>query len=247
MEVVHPEDAARRTSQRNLAIGIGISLALHLVISAVLLGTPPSSPSKGSVSFIDLKNVQLPAELPAPAPATPTAPPVEKAEPVPVAKTPTPEAAPEAAPDAAAAQPRDTQAEQAAAARPTVQEQAAATSFGLGMTKGYFRSIGNGETLRDGVRGYYLDMLERINQQWWLDQGVDKKGIGPIMVNVVIRHDGEIVDVQLMTGSGNPAYDKAVVKALASAGPLPPLPPDYREPFFLAPIRLVPPLNLMGW
>jgi protein TonB len=50
-----------------------------------------------------------------------------------------------------------------------------------------------------------------------------------------------------MIGSGNRRYDSEVRKALAAAGPLPPLPANYEGDFFAAPVQLVPPLNLMGW
>ena len=121
------------------------------------------------------------------------------------------------------------------------------TAIGLGLTKGYFRGLGDGGTLREGIKGYYLEMLQGINEKWWLDQQLDKRNLAPVVVNITVARNGEIIGSEIMKGSGNPRYDKAVLAALLAASPLPPLPPSYEGESFQAPIRLVPPLNLMAW
>ena len=65
-------------------------------------------------------------------------------------------------------------------------------------------------------------------------------------MNLVISRDGTIVDKQLLYTSGNREYDGAVLKAIELVGPLSPLPQSYHGDFFIAPIRLVAPLNLLA-
>ncbi len=114
------------------------------------------------------------------------------------------------------------------------------------MTRGYFRSLAEGETLRDDIRMYYFSMLQNINEKWWLDESIDRKGIKEVVIDIIVAKNGEIVAKQLIRGSGNAAYDNSVLKALEAASPLPPLPESYHGDFFQAPIRLVPPLNLLA-
>ena len=119
--------------------------------------------------------------------------------------------------------------------------------MGLGLTKGYFKTLGEGETLRAGVKEYYLDMLQVINEKWWMDQQIDKRHLAPVIINITLARNGMIVDSRILQGSGNSRYDKAVLAALTAASPLPPLPASFDGDFFQAPIRLIPPLNLMAW
>lgn len=119
-------------------------------------------------------------------------------------------------------------------------------SVGLGATRGYFRSLGEGETLREDVQAYYFELLRSINEKWWLDKNIDRTGIREVVINIIITRDGTIVRKELMRGSGNMAYDRAVLKALEGTGPLPPVPDSYQGQYFLAPIRLVAPLNLLA-
>jgi len=49
----------------------------------------------------------------------------------------------------------------------------------------------------------------------------------------------------MMTSSGNPAYDRAMMRTLEASSPLPPLPESYRGDFFQAPLRFNVPLNLL--
>lgn len=119
-------------------------------------------------------------------------------------------------------------------------------SVGLGATKGYFRSLGEGETLREDIQAYYFQLLKNINERWWLDGNMDRTGSRELVLNILIARDGTIVAKELVHSSGNHTYDKAVLKALEGVGPISPLPETYRGDFFLAPIRLVAPLNLLA-
>lgn len=242
-EALQPLEADQQTSpNRHLALGISASVLLHLICSAVLLGLPQGSQAPPSVTYIDLGMPRQASPVP---PQKQEALPEKaalKAEMPLVPETPiAPEAPAQAQESKAAPKPP------AATRETAVEEQRPRSTLGLGLTKGYFKSLGDGETLRPGIRNYYLDMLQGINEKWWLDQQVDKAQIRTIVVNIVVARNGDIVNSAIVTSSGNAGYDKAVQAALTAASPLPPLPEEYEGDFFMAPIRLVPPLNLMAW
>lgn len=245
-EALEPlEEAAQQTkSTLNLAVGITVSVVLHLVLSAVLLSMPQGvSSSRPSVTYVDLKSVQLPAPL--------TAPPAETApEPVAEPETPTPEEptvpVTPAAAEPVAQQEAQPQEQPAAAETGPVEADLPRTTLGIGLTKGYFQGLGTGETLRVGIKEYYLEMLDGINQKWWVDPQLNKRR-STVVVNIKVARNGEIVASEIMASSGDRSYDRAVLAALTAAGPLPPLPASYYGDFFEVPIRLVPPLNLLAW
>lgn len=226
-----------------LVKGITISLALHLVAALVLLGIPGGGePARQAVTYVDLNSVPSPQPTPPPAKVSPPEPAPEpvaaKTEPVPLPDTqPLPEQAPVEEPSPAAQQPPLQQPEAA--------PERSRTTFGMGLTKGYFKSLGDGDTLRIDVKEYYLEMLQGVNERWWLEQR--DEGVRPIMVSIKIARNGAILGSTILRSSGNIAYDRAVQKSLESAGPLPPLPASYPDEVFEAPVRLVPPLNLLAW
>ena len=258
-------------------LALAASLLLHLILSVLFLGGSPSAGSKApAVSVLDLSMVQPkpPAPLPSvppqvqhePRPELHTAPVPDitqvkpQPETAPLAKPEvTPEVKPEemasvkpeAAPAPAPPTPVPAPTAEMGPPRPVqVVEETTLTdpsSLGLGLTKGYFKSLGNGETLREGVKEYYLAMLQVVNQKWWLDPDVTKGRIAPLMIDLIIARNGEIVDKRVLVSSGNPRYDRAVLAAISAANPLPPLPASYQGAYFEAPIRLVPPLNLLSW
>jgi TonB family protein len=49
-------------------------------------------------------------------------------------------------------------------------------------------------------------------------------------VRFVISSSGRLDGVELEKSSGVPSFDRAVLRALYAANPLPPLPPAYRKP-----------------
>ncbi len=76
-----------------------------------------------------------------------------------------------------------------------VPEDASATSLGLGMTYGFVSSLGNGATLREDVREYYLVLVEKINKVWWERAGTLSDAIGQDGIAlIVIKRDGTLVD-----------------------------------------------------
>lgn len=226
-------------------IGIAASVILHLICTFIIIGLPQGSPTSQSVTYIDLS---LPQHAPSPSsvPQKKAAPQVAAKPEMPIPQKPAaPEALPEVEqPKVATNQPAP---QEAKVEEPKVEVQRSHTTLGLGLTKGYFKSLGDGQSLREGVKDYYLEMLQGINEKWWLDQQLDKKKLDPVVVNITVARNGDIVGSEVMISSGNPRYDRAVLAALTAASPLPPLPQSYQGDYFQAPLRLVPPLNLMSW
>jgi periplasmic protein TonB len=242
-DALQPQDAQQSRRSNRFALAIAASLLLHGVCSIVVIGLPAGS-SQPSVTYLDLSMAPQAAAPPMAAPA-----PHPKAQPAPLAEKPAPaEKAEIPEPARQAEQPKAVPDQPTAA--PEVKradEQLAHTTLGLGLTRGFFKSLGEGETLRDDVKEYYLGMLQGINEKWWMDKELQKEGARPIIIALTIARNGAIVGCDILRSSGSVRYDKAVLAALNSAGPLPPLPPSYDMEFFQAPIRLVPPLNLMRW
>lgn len=242
-EALQPLEADPQTKMSwNFPLGIAASVGLHLVCAAILLSLPQGPSSGPSATWVDLGSIATPPPLTAPAKAaapTPAAVKPVAVKPEMVEPQESPAAEPAAAEDVASEEP-------APPAQPAVAENLPMNSLGIGLTKGFFKGLGNGETLRDDVREYYLAMLERINEKWWMDPQLEKR-LSSIVINVKVARDGEIIDIMVLASSGDRRYDRAVLAALAAANPLPPLPDHFNREVFEAPIRLVPPLNLMAW
>lgn len=223
----------------NFPLGIAASVGLHLVCAVVLLSLPQGPSAGPSVTFVDLGSIAPHPPMTAPAKVVPqpvaVKPAAVKPEMVDPQETPAPEPAAE-----------EVAAEQPAAPVQPAAENLPMNSLGIGLTKGFFKGLGNGETLRDDVKEYYMAMLERINEKWWMDPQLEKR-LSSIIVNVRVARNGEIIDSMVLASSGDRRYDRAVLAALAAANPLPPLPDHFQGEVFEAPIRLVPPLNLMAW
>jgi len=130
---------------------------------------------------------------------------------------------------------------QEAAGRPEVVHR---SSIGLGMTSGYFGSFAEGATLRPEIREYYFTLMRRINEVWWTRSASTPSLNGASFILVVSR-DGKVVACQPLQGSGDPRSDQLLMETVKLAEPLPPLPAGYPDRDFNAPIRFIPPLNLM--
>lgn len=213
------------------------SLLLHLGIFICLISTSFTPPGGRSVAFIDL-TMSSPVAVPQVS-ISPKA--EEPVPPVPTTVTATPDTP---TPELDHLQETIDQNLEAAGTGSSAKLQQA--SLGLSATRGYFRSLAQGETLRDDIQIYYFEILQNINEKWWLDQSMVKKEIKEVILNIVIARDGTIVANHLIRSSGSTEYDRAILKALETTGPLPPLPQTYDGDFFLAPIRLVAPLNLLA-
>jgi len=75
---------------------------------------------------------------------------------------------------------------------------------------------------------YYVErMLALIESRWY-------KPVVPaetrVRVGFVILNDGRVEDIRLEESSGMPSFDRAALRAIYAANPLPPLPPAYGKP-----------------
>lgn len=222
---------------------VAISLAIHVISTVVLLSPHRSAMTIPSVSYLDLREMRFPEQAaPAPTPARP-----EKAEKAVAQEQP---AEQPAAPLTPPAKPLpetarlEKEVKQSLADADKHPESLQERSFGLGLTSGYFSSIAEGETLRGDIREYYFTMLRQINEKWWLtkeSQGVSMRGA---LINIVVARDGQVMRMVLVRSSGNPAIDRAIMKTIETASPLPPLPQSYEMGYFTAPLRFRGPLDL---
>ena len=198
--------------------------------------TSPSGSEK--ISYLEMRDlVQAPLDSP---PAVLSAPvmiqePVRDTEPV-VAPLPP-----------AASQPADQPEPADAAPEATVGEDIRTTPLGLGMAYGFVSSLGDGSTLREDIREYYLVMVEKINRIWWeraagLSSAIDQDGI----VFITIQRDGTLLGRIIRRGTGSAEVDQALLESIDKATPLPPLPDSYTQQVFSAPLKITAPSRLLG-
>lgn len=203
-----------------------ISLFLHGLALLLIFALPGGKNSSPTVTFIDLTVAD-------PAPATLPVPPVETA-PIP-SSVPDTEPAEQSLPATEPQAPPETVA-------PTKIPDPATAALSLGLGRGYFTSISRGETLRDDIREYYFQLLQKINRKWWETDAADRdKMKRDMIVEITINREGAITDLQIIQGSGNQWADSRAKRTLKEAGPLPPLPSAYPYKTFSAPMKLVGP------
>lgn len=212
-----------------------ISLAIHAISSVILLSPQRGAMKLPPVSYIELKDMQFPEKAD-------TVPPQEQkaeeiAETIEEPRTPPSEPLSEA-------DKLQRDVRQSLADAETNPDSLQERSFGLGLTNGYFSSIAQGETLRGDIREYYFSMLREINEKWWLNKESQQAGLRGALINIVVARNGAILQQKLVRSSGNRDFDRAMMKTIEAASPLPPLPQSYELDSFSAPLRFTGPLNL---
>lgn len=203
------------------------SIALHLLIAFLLLQPLSNSRSVPVVQYVDLRNTSLPE----PATAQPTQPPA-----APTQNEPTENVS------------EHENVTQGNKAPPTPLPQAndtSAPSLGMGLAKGYFRSLAEGKSLRDDIRNYYFEMVEKINARWWqradsLREAARQEGI----IDIVLGRDGTLYSVNVTVSTGSNEVDQAIIDVVRAASPFAPLPANYHGEQFQAPLRIVAPASL---
>ncbi|MDD2735847.1 MAG: TonB C-terminal domain-containing protein [Desulfuromonadaceae bacterium] len=119
------------------------------------------------------------------------------------------------------------------------------TPLGLGMTHGYFSMLADGKTLRDDIREYYSEMVEKINREWWDKAGLLKEPLHEDAVfEIVIQRDGTIIAQQLVRSTGTGEADRLLAETIRKSSPLPPLPTTYQLDQFRVPLKIKAPLSL---
>ena len=113
------------------------------------------------------------------------------------------------------------------------------TPLGLGMTYGYFSGLADGRSLRDDIRGYYFEMVEKINREWWEKAGLLKEPLRQDgVIELLVQRDGTVVAIQILQGTGVGEADRLLMEIIRNASPLPPLPVTYDPGLFRAPLRI---------
>lgn len=225
-----------RPAKNLFAKALSLSLALHLAFAAVAALFPGrlASLAPESIVMVDLTDAgnQKSKEIPRTSAIRPASPPAKQMV------LPSPDEKPLADPS-----PIPVEEE----APPPVPPQTNTASLSTGLTRGFFRSLADGETLRGDVREYYFDLVERVNEQWWAaaSSAAMEPGRQEALVTITVRKNGELLDVRLVKSSGNDEYDRLIMDALQAASNLPPLPESYPGEFFQAPLRLMAPRGLL--
>lgn len=120
------------------------------------------------------------------------------------------------------------------------------TPLGLGMAYGFVSSLGNGATLREDIREYYLVLVEKINKVWWERAGTLSDAIAQDGIAVIaIKRDGTLIERGIRRGTGSPAVDQALLESIDKAAPLPALPASFEQEVFTAPLKITAPSRLM--
>ncbi len=205
-----------------------VSIVLHLAISTPFFISGQRGTPIPPVPLVDLSLIRQSAQPVPPPPAM---------------KKPHPEqsAAPAVEPRPPAAEQNSQPAAETATSNPLQQ-----TSFGLGISRGYFKSIADGQSLRPDIRDYYFAVLDKINDSWWKLGSIKQKVVTrePV-IDVWIARNGEVVNKSVLKSSGSPAYDRMMLEAVDAAAPFPALPESYAGDYFEAPVRLVTPRGVM--
>lgn len=203
------------------------SIALHLLIAFLLLQPLSSARNMPRIQYVDLRSISLPE------PATVQAP---QQTAVPLQNRP---------PENITAQQNATESNNTASPQQPQPDNTSAPSLGLGLAKGYFRSLAEGKSLRDDIRNYYFEMVEKINASWWqradsLRESARQEGV----VDIVLGRDGTLYSTSLLISTGTSEVDQAIMEVVRAASPFAPLPASYPGEQFQAPLRIVAPASL---
>ncbi|MBT1073549.1 TonB C-terminal domain-containing protein [Pelotalea chapellei] len=131
------------------------------------------------------------------------------------------------------------------AAPATVSPEVLSTPLGLGMAHGFFKSLAEGRTLRDEIRVYYFEILEKINTSWWQKAGTLKESVHQDgIIDISIGPDGVLQEARLVSTTGSAEVDRAIIEILKEASPFTPPPVSFGQDSFRAPLRIAAPSNL---
>lgn len=232
--------AERATLDSGAAAGLALSVALHAGVTAAIVyaAIHQPAPELTNVLQIKLAPVTAPAVVTAPAPPPPLkAPP--KAAPAAAVPPPTPVKPVEkpvvkntAPPDAfgrSTRKPAEVPIPVAPRPQPvaaTQQPSNAATIPGVANAG----DVAPGTSAVTGIEGGdfpYTIYIDRMNNLIGLHFFRGQGAPAPVTVHFVINRDGTVRDVALEKSSGNGTFDRAALRAVTEASPLPPLPFAY--------------------
>lgn len=230
----NPPQTASMSRKRWMWCALAISLMLHLLTVVCIIAAGSAIKNTPDISAILIENI-------APTPAI-SRPPTEA---LPVA------ASTETEPQSYAPQ-VESPLQAPPAAPPSNKEMVdvgengpMTTPLGLGLTYGRVSSLAEGNSLREDIRGYYFELVEKINREWWKRAAVLKEPIRRDgIIELYLRPDGSIDSQSVYQGTGSREADKVIQEAIEAASPLPPLPASFDRKLFLAPLRIKAPAFL---
>jgi len=218
-----------------MGYALAISLMLHLLAVVFIIAAGSTVRSTPVISGMLVEDVAFTPTISPPKPAPPLlAPAPPESEPLPGAS---PAEKPLQAPSAAETVPQGKGTEGV--------KELMATPLGLGMTHGYISSLAEGRSLREDIRGYYFELVEKINREWWhraegLKEPIRRDGI----IELYLRPDGSIISQRMYQGTGSREADQVLQDAIKAVSPLPPLPASFDQKTFMAPLRIKAPSYL---
>jgi protein TonB len=221
----------------NAAGGIAVSVLLHGALAAGIIYGAMHAAAPMEVSTLNIKFAGVESGMPAAVAPPPVAPP----PPAPIARKLTiPEPAAEPAKPVAKSEPktvpfsefgRSSKKGSETPPAPAPHPQPATPQTKPGVVGGIDIPIGSaGVTGIEGDFPYiiYIDRMKTlIGQRWLRPQGAT----GITTVSFVIDRDGTVRDAKNEIPSGNGTFDRAALRAVLEASPLPPLPFGYNGTF----------------
>ena len=87
-----------------------------------------------------------------------------------------------------------------------------------------FISSNTSEYAYAGYMRNWVDRIERVGNLNYPDAARRQKVHGDVLLTVTLDRDGKIMDIQLISSSGQPLLDKAAERIVRLAAPFPPLP-----------------------
>lgn len=209
-----------------------ISITLHVVIfiGIIITSLTQSQRPGTAVSYVDISNIAVPSRQQIPTLSSP----VQHTEQYETVQQPL-------------IAPKDTINNSDKVPSTNVATDILATPLGLGMVNGYFSSLADGRTLREDIRSYYFDILDKINQRWWQNAGTLKEAAQQDgIIEILIDREGNLLDMRQIRSSGSREVDRAIIDAITGATPFPPLPSSLERDVFQAPLKISKPLHLFG-
>lgn len=220
-----------------MGYALATSLMLHLLAVVFIFAAGGAVRSVPAVSGILVENVTF----------APTISPSKPPESLPAPAPPEPPRQPDASQDASPLQ--TSSATQTAAPEKASEgmKELMSTPLGLGMTYGYISSLAEGRSLREDIRGYYFEVVEKINREWWkradgLKEPIRRDGI----IELYLQPDGSIISQRIYQGTGSREADQVLQDVIKAVAPLPPLPASFDQKVFLAPLKIKAPSTLFS-
>jgi protein TonB len=223
-------------------LAAGLSILAHAAfVAAVILASrprhvPTAIPISLPVRVVSPAALGRPEAAPAPAPAAPVEPAREPAKARPVIEKKTPEKiepSPAAMPALKPAKVKPTPPKAAAPGKATAPavDLPSAPGFPSGSAGATGTSLSFGADVAgfdaDFPFSYYVQQLVSLIGANWFRPDASEGAL--CTVSFRIQRSGQVTDVKVETSSGVSYYDRAAVRAVYAANPLPPLPNDYRN------------------